>query len=103
MNKTKLANYRLTASIHTINLRSKAQPLAPEGIDSKILQPCYLPKTGVWSTIINPNKLRGDIFTYSEFCAVVNELCDMVHIPDFKYYRTDIRLDSYEDTFKDYY
>lgn len=103
MQKNKLNTYSLTASIHTINIRSPAQPIIPNCVDTNILRTIYLPKSNIWSTIVNPNKLHGDIFAYSEFCAVVADLFDKLDAPNFTYYRTDIRLDSYKDNFKDYY
>lgn len=103
MEKNKLDTYALTASIHTINVRSAAQPHTSYMVADNVLYTRYLPKADVWSTVVNPNKLHGDIFSYSEFYATVHDLFNRLNVPDFKYYRTDIRLDSYEDNFKDYY
>lgn len=103
MNKNKLNNYNLNASIHTVNIRSTEKPIFPTSINTDAFKSSYLEQTQKWSVKLNPNKIRNDIFAYSEFCATVNELFYSMGIADFTYYRTDIRLDSYEDNFKDYY
>lgn len=103
MNRDKLKTYSLTASIHTINIRSRDHPSTPANMDLGVIRANYLQKTQLWSTRINLNKLESDIFSYSEFCAAMHELTQRLQIPDYTYYRTDIRLDSYEDNFKAYY
>lgn len=103
MNRAKFDNYKLTASIHTVNIRSDDCPDIPEDVNLEVLRSNYLQKAEQWSTRINLNKLYGDIFCYSEFCAVMHELSQQIQISEFKYYRTDIRLDSYSDDFKAYY
>ena len=103
MKKTKIDRYTLSASVHTVNIHCMHQPTIPEYIDLDILRVSYLQKTGVWSIRLNPNKIQGDIFAYSEFYASVLNLFRELQVPDFTYYRTDIRLDSYEDNFKAYY
>lgn len=103
VNKSKLDSYHLTSSIHTVTIKSREPPNIPANADLEIIRSNYLQKTQMWSTRLNPNKIRGDIFAYSEFCATVNELVYNMGISDFTYYRTDIRLDSYQDDFKAYY
>lgn len=102
MNKKKLENYSLTASIHTVNLRSEDKPLLPKIVSLGIIRSTYFQQKGVWSLRINPNELHGDIFAYSEFNATMHELCQALQIVP-TYYRCDIRLDSYEYTFKTFY
>lgn len=99
----KLDNYNLTASIHTVDIRSKNMPSIPQNINLKVLKSSYLQKSQQWSIRINPNKLEGDIFCCSEFYATMHKLTGQLQLPDYIYYRTDIRLDSYEDDFKAYY
>lgn len=104
MNRGKLDKYNLCSSIHTFSVKSLNEPKIPDYIKGKEFDPHYRKLTGVWTTIVNPNKLDcGDIFAYSEFCANVQTLFNDAGIPDCKFYRTDIRVDSYEDNFKEYY
>lgn len=103
MNKTKLEKYNLTASIHTVTIRSEDEPVTPVNADLEAMRPAYLPITKQWATRINLNKLGGDIFSYGEFRAAMYELTRHLQLPDYTYYRTDIRLDSYDDNFKEYY
>lgn len=103
MNKTKLEKYNLTGSIHTVTIKSAKEPSLPEKANLEVLRSTYLTKTKQCSTRINLNKLGGDIFSYGEFRAAMYELTQHLQIPDYTYYRTDIRLDSYEDNFKEYY
>ena len=102
MKKAKLNAYNQTASIHTVNLRSEDKPLLPKNVNLKTIRSTYFQQARVWSLIINPNQLHGDIFAYSEFCATMHELNQAMQINP-TYYRCDIRLDSYEDTFKTFY
>jgi len=103
MNKLKLQDYDLQASVHTFVLRSSSAPLIPENIGSEVAQTAYFSKSDSWLTTINPNKLEyGDLFTYSEFNAAVHDLIDIMEVPDSTYYRVDIRLDSYEENFQSY-
>lgn len=103
MDKNKLAQYRLTASIHTAGIKSKTKPLIPATVSLDIVRSGYMQKTDMWTLRINPNKLAGDLFTYSEFCAAMHEICYKMKIENPIYYRTDIRLDSYNDDFQKYY
>lgn len=101
MNKKKLENYSLTASIHTVGLRSEVEPILPT--DSDIVQSsCRMQKTGRFMVRLNPNKLHGDIFAYSEFCATMHEISQAMQIIP-TYYRCDIRLDSYEYNFEEFF
>lgn len=102
MNKKKLENYRQTASVHTVGLKSKVDPVLPPNVDLDIIRASFMKKTKMHMVRVNPNKLHGDIFAYSEFNATMHELCQAMQITP-TYYRCDIRLDSYEDTFKAFY
>lgn len=104
MNKNKLASYKLTASIHTFAVRSKNRPVL-DNIDSGIVQDSnYSSRTDTFLTRINPNKSEyGDLFSYSEYRAFTTELFHIIGIPDCTYWRTDLRLDSYVDNFKEFY
>lgn len=102
MNKKKLENYSQTASIHTVTIRSEGKPLLPKTADLGVIRSTYMQRVGMWYLRINPNKLHGDIFAYSEFCANIEYLCSGMKITP-TYYRCDIRLDNYEENFESFY
>ena len=104
MDKYKLASYKLTASIHTFAVRSINRPVL-NSIDTSVVQDSnYSSRTKTYLTRINPNKSEyGDLFSYSEYVAFTTELFHTIGIPDCTYWRTDIRLDSYEDNFEEFY
>ena len=99
MNK-KIFNIPLTASIHTITLRSAQEPHRPPGITSDILDAIPLETTAQWSMKINPNKINGDIFQYSQYRKTMNSLMSNMQVSQYSYYRTDLRIDCYQDVFE---
>lgn len=103
MKKQKLSDYALNASIHTFAVKSKGVPTLPSTYDLEAIRAVNFPKMDSWVIRINLNKLSGDIFSYSEFQAHAAELFTHMQIPKCTYWRTDIRLDSYEDDFKEHY
>jgi len=104
MRSEKLKNIRLQSSIHTFNVRSVDEPTIPSHISNSIVKASYNKSGKTWIIRINPNKFeKGDILVYSEFMALTKKLFEEMNIRDCRFWRTDIRLDSYEDNFKDYY
>ncbi|MBQ3427307.1 MAG: hypothetical protein IJH37_09215 [Clostridia bacterium] len=103
MKKNKLNGYKLNASIHTFAVKSEGAPTLPLVYDLESIRSVKFASKDSWITRINLNKLNGDIFAYSEFQAHAAELFNHMQIPNCTYWRTDIRLDSHEDNFKDYY
>ena len=103
MNKQKLKNYNLNASIHTFAIKSKGQPQVPHTSNNDIIRCAYMPKTDMWHTRINPNKINDELMSYSEFMATFNQIACSLKISEPIFYRTDIRLDSYIDNFQEYY
>lgn len=96
--------YPLQASIHTVTVRSLTAPDVPSVMSREVLKTAtYLKATERWSMQINPNKINGDIFSYREYCDTMNNLFARLKIANPIYYRTDIRIDSYQDTFKQFY
>lgn len=96
MNKKKLENYNLTGSIHTLAIKSP-------GIVSDIMEEvsnCITSRTeskkNQTTSIINPNKLTGDIFTYAEFQNVFDTILSGAGIKDYNIIRADMRFDNYE-------
>lgn len=100
MNEQKLKEYNLTASVHTLSVKSEGavDDVQPE-VSNSIIATCQN-KNGmpVTTSIINPNKLHGDVFTYSEFETVFDTILAGAGIGDYKIIRADLRLDSYDET-----
>lgn len=104
MNKQKLEKYNLTGSIHTLSIKS---PGIVEDIQedvSKCISSNSQIKNGMTTTsVINPNKLLGDVFSYQEFQAVFNTILAGAGISDYNLIRADMRFDNYEpDHYKQY-
>lgn len=93
MNKEKRSNYRLTASIHTLSVKS---PLV-DSIDDCV-SGCITANSrdGITTSIINPNKLLGDMFTYEDFQTAFDTILAGAGICDYQIVRADMRFDSYE-------
>lgn len=98
MNKTKLQSYQLTGSIHTISVKS---PNLVEDI-AKEVDKCIVcssqNKNGrtVTTSIVNVNKLMGDIFSYSEFETALETILSGAGIDKYDLIRADMRFDSYD-------
>lgn len=97
MNQQKLKDYSLTGSIHTLAIKS---PGIIDGIDDKvsccIIANSQTQKGTTTTSIINVNKLYGDIFSYSEFETAFNTIIAGAGIDDYSIVRADMRFDSYE-------
>lgn len=97
MNQQKLEDYNLTGSIHTLAIKS---PGIVEDIQKEVSN-CIIAssqtKNGTTTTsIINVNKLSGDIYTYSEFETVLGTILAGAGIDDYNIVRADMRFDSYD-------
>ena len=97
MNQKKLNNYNLTGSIHTLAIKSPGiieniQKEVAECIDSN----AKTQNETTTTSIINVNKLMGDIFTYSEFNAAFGTILEGAGIDDYSLVRVDMRFDSYD-------
>ena len=98
MNKKKLDNYILTGSIHTLSVKS---PGIVEDIQDSVSE-CIIANTQTkkgktTTSIINPNKLSGDIFTYSEFEIAFGTILSGAGIDDYSIVRADMRFDNYDE------
>lgn len=104
MNSKKLQEYSLTGSIHTMAVKS--QGIVTDIMDevSNCITSSSQTKDGTTTTsIINPNKLCGDVFKYSEFETVLDTILAGAGIGDYNIIRADLRLDSYDEKhYKDY-
>ena len=97
MNQKKLDDYNLTGSIHTLAIKS---PGIVEDIQEEVSN-CIIAssqtKNGTTTTsIINVNKLMGDVFRYSEFETVFNTILAGAGIDEYNIVRADMRFDSYD-------
>lgn len=104
MKKNKLNDYYLTGSIHTLAIKSQdiIENVLPEVSDC-IKSSYQLKNDDMTSTIINPNKMNGDILSYSQFQSVMNMIVEQSGVNDYEVVRVDFRLDSYDENhYKDY-
>jgi hypothetical protein len=104
MLKSKLYNYKFVANIHTIDVESKNPPKFYQGI-TKMPRASIADDKLHYFTQINPNSLfGGDIFAYSQYEEVMQEILRVIEIDDdWKYHRVDFKLDCYDDCFIDYF
>lgn len=104
MNKLKLDNYNLTGSIHTLSIRSPGMIEDIQSDVARCISANIQTHNGLTTTsVINPNKLLGDVFGYQEFMAVFNTILAGAGISDYNLIRADMRFDNYEpDHYKQY-
>ncbi|MCL2637194.1 MAG: hypothetical protein FWD48_02375 [Oscillospiraceae bacterium] len=107
MNKSKLLNYELTASIHTVEIRSWQKPVLFE-VDENAVEVHYRTnrKTGKTACYIkmNPHGLAGnEVLEFSLFEQVIAKSIKMMKIRKWEYSRIDVRLDCYDDSYQEYY
>jgi len=99
--KDKINDYELTGSIHTLSIKS---PGMVEYVPPEI-KPCIKPqsvetKTGdvITRSIINPNKLEGDLYSFSDFdMAFQTILTECGIADDYSIIRADMRFDNFSD------
>lgn len=98
MRKEKLENYNLTGSIHTLSIKSPGDvaDVLEEDISNCIISNSHqsVGQT-ITTSIINPNKLIGDLFSYSDFEAVFKTILSGAGIRDYNIIRADMRFDNY--------
>ena len=97
MEQKKLKNYILNGSLHTLSIRSEG---FVEDIQEEVSNciSCSSRNTDAKSTVsvVNPNKLYGDVFKFSEFETVFSTILSGAGIKNYKLIRADFRLDSYD-------
>lgn len=105
VNKEKLRDYNLTGSIHTLEVKSSGEVKdIMEEVSNCITTTTSNGKRGqISKSIINPNKLVGDVFSYNEFETVFQTILAGAGIGDYTIARADLRLDSYDEKhYRDY-
>lgn len=97
MNKAKLENYNLVGSIHTLAIKSPGMVKDVQEEVSKCIKSSSQAKGETTTTsVINPNKLMEDVFTYEEFQLAFNTILCGAGISDYRLIRADMRFDNYE-------
>lgn len=98
MKQDKLLSYKLTGSIHTISVKSPGiiEDIAEE-VDKCIVCSSQN-KNDITTTtsIVNVNKLMGDLFSYSEFETALETILSGAGIDKYDLIRADMRFDSYD-------
>lgn len=97
MNKEKRSGYTLKGSFHTLEIKSP-ECIQPE---DKSIADCIVTRINENGTEaiskINPNKLDGDLFAFSEFQNTMQAILDASGISSYRFTRTDLRLDNYDE------
>ena len=104
MNQEKLQNYNLTGSIHTLSIKSPGiVEDIQEEVSSCIIASSQTKNSPTTTSIINVNKLIGDVFRYSEFETVFDTILAGAGIDEYAIVRADMRFDSYDaDHYRQY-
>lgn len=95
MNKEKLNDYHVTGSIHTLSVKSPGQVEIDPDV-ARCIDAAYSRNKDRTTSIINPNKLMGDLFKYSEFETAFESILAASGINDYNIVRADMRFDSYD-------
>ena len=98
MNKQKLQGYQVTGSIHTISVKSPdiVEDIAKEVDKCIVCSSQNKQGKATTTSIINVNKLMGDIFSYSEFETALETILVGAGINKYDLIRADMRFDSYD-------
>lgn len=99
MNKQKLDAYNVKASIHTAQAKSPDEVV--EEVQETVQDCIKVSRTNTaagltTNIVLNPNKLNGDCFAFSEFQTVVDTILAGAGIKNYQFVRTDMRFDSYD-------
>lgn len=97
MKSQKINNYKLTGSIHTLQIKSSDIPEIPAELQECISSSTRKNHGKIEAiSIINPNKLLGDCFSFTEFEQSFSSILEEVGVTDYNIMRVDLRLDSYD-------
>lgn len=106
MGRDKLRNYELTASIHTTEIHAKRAPVL-DGLGESLVKVHYTTdqSTGklISHIIVNPHCDGEEVLTFSEYEEAMAALVKKMNLRRYEYDRLDIRLDSYEDNYLEYF
>lgn len=97
MNQQKLNDYNLTGSIHTLAIKSPGiVEDIPEEVSNCIISSTQTKDGTTTTSIINVNKLMGDVFKYSDFTTALATIVNGAGIDEYNIVRADMRFDSYD-------
>ena len=97
MKSQKINNYSLTGSIHTLQIKSSDIPEIPVELQECISSSTRKNHGNIEAiSIINPNKLLGDCFSFIEFEDCLTSILEECCVTDYNLMRVDFRMDSYE-------
>lgn len=98
MNKQKLHDYWHTGGIHTLSIVVPGTiQAATQAAQDCISVSIRANKNGEIESFvtINPNKYQGDIFKFSEFEEIMETILNECGITEYRFIRTDLRMDNY--------
>lgn len=95
MNKEKRANYSLKGSYHTLEIKSKEVTPTKNTPVSNCIVSHYNQSQTIATSKINPNKLDGDVLTFTEFKRVFTQILKESGIKEYRITRADMRFDNY--------
>lgn len=100
MNKQKLNNYKLTGSIHTLQIQAPWEVIVPPGLSGVDCRMKHDKQGNIYSSIkINPNSAQGDIWNYGECRQTVDDIIRSLNLQEYRLIRADMRLDSIQNDF----
>lgn len=93
-----LTDFKLTASIHTITIKTSAaiEEIPQEfqaAVKCRSLQKGTLTQTSI---LLNLNKISGDVYCYSRFKELFDMFLNSVGIDEYKITRVDMRFDLFD-------
>lgn len=93
----KINNYKLTGSIHTLQIKSMDIPEIPTELQECISSSTRKSNGKIEAiSIINPNKLIGNCHSFTEFEDCFSSILKECGVSDYNLMRVDLRLDSYD-------
>lgn len=102
MNQNKLKDYKVTASIHTLAIKTNGNMEdVPEVFKEAITSSSRINGKNISTTsIINLNKVAGEIYQYSRFKETLELMMFTTGIcDDYSIVRADLRLDSFNEEY----
>ena len=100
MKSQKINNYKLTGSIHTLQIKSTDIPDIPANLQECISSSTRKNHGSIEAiSIINPNKLLGDCYSFTEFEQSFSSILEEVGVGNYRLMRVDFRMDSYKSEF----
>ena len=88
----KINNYKLTGSIHTLQVKSADIPEIPIELQECISSSTKKSNGKIEAiSIINPNKLIGDCYSFTQFEECFSSILKEVGVGDYNLMRVDLR------------